>query len=60
MKKENETSTKDDRLLGNNMQKSLDELSLENKKLKNKIVELKTSLSKFAKGKNKLDVILDS
>ncbi|XP_057990579.1 uncharacterized protein LOC131172959 [Hevea brasiliensis] len=58
--KENETSSKVDRPLDSNVQKSLDELSLENEKLKKEIVELKTSLSKFAKGKDKLDAILDS
>ncbi|XP_058002282.1 uncharacterized protein LOC131179452 [Hevea brasiliensis] len=60
LRKENETSSKVDRPLDSNVQKSLDELSLENEKLKNKIVELKTFLSKFAKGKDKLDAILDS
>ncbi|XP_057990587.1 uncharacterized protein LOC131172968 [Hevea brasiliensis] len=60
LRKENETSSKDDRHLDSNVQKSLDELSLENEKLRNKITELKTSLSKFARGKDKLDAILDS
>ncbi|XP_057989065.1 uncharacterized protein LOC131172129 [Hevea brasiliensis] len=58
--KENENSSKVDRPLDSNVQKSLDELSLKNEKLKKEIVELKTSLSKFAKGKDKLDAILDS
>ncbi|XP_058004001.1 uncharacterized protein LOC131180666 [Hevea brasiliensis] len=60
LRKENETLIKDDKLLDSNVQKSLDELSLENEKLRNEIAELKTSLSKFAKGKDKLDAILDS
>ncbi|XP_057986693.1 uncharacterized protein LOC131171239 [Hevea brasiliensis] len=60
LKKENETLTKDDKPLGDDMQKSLEDLSLENEKLKNEITELKTFLSKFAKGKDKLDAILDS
>jgi len=60
LRKENETSSKVDRPLVSNVQKSLDELSLENENLKNEIVELKNSLSKFAKGKDKLDAILES
>ncbi|XP_057986698.1 uncharacterized protein LOC131171245 [Hevea brasiliensis] len=60
LRKENETSSKVDRPLDSNVQKSLDELLLENEKLKNEIVELKTSLFKFAKGKDKLNAILDS
>ncbi|XP_057993048.1 uncharacterized protein LOC131174031 [Hevea brasiliensis] len=60
LKKENKTSSKDARPLDNDMQKSLNEISLKNEKLKKEIVELKTFLSKFAKGKDKLDTILDS
>ncbi|XP_057990734.1 uncharacterized protein LOC131173095 [Hevea brasiliensis] len=60
LRKENEISSKDARPLDNDMQKSLNELSLGNEKLRNEIVKLKTSLSKFAKGKDKLDVILAS
>ncbi|KAG8661295.1 hypothetical protein MANES_02G221966v8 [Manihot esculenta] len=59
-KKESENSPKEPLPSNDSLQKSLDELSLENKNLKNEILELKNSLSKFLKGKDKLDEILDS
>ncbi|KAG8634218.1 hypothetical protein MANES_09G025663v8 [Manihot esculenta] len=59
-KKESENSPKEPLPSNDSLQKSLDELSLENKNLKNEILELKNSLSKLLKGKDKLDEILDS
>ncbi|KAG8635646.1 hypothetical protein MANES_16G053115v8 [Manihot esculenta] len=60
LKRESENSPKEPLPSSDPLQKSLDKLSLENKNLKNEILELKNSLSKFLKGKDKLDEILDS
>ncbi|KAG8634300.1 hypothetical protein MANES_17G026529v8 [Manihot esculenta] len=49
LKRESENSPKESLPSNDGLQKSLDELSLENKNLKNEILELKNSLSKFLK-----------